>query len=508
MSEAIDDVQPRRDPGGQDVDATEISPRDLGVAPQAWRSVYVHKLAITDLVVLVVAIGVANIWRFGAELAVQSNRYFSTSYLIVGVAIVVLWWVALALTQSRDKKLIAEGPDEYRRVVRASILVFGWIAIISLMFKFDVSRGYLAIAFPLGTLGLLVGRKYWRRRLLSARRRGMAISSVLVIGGVRSAKRITRTLNESAYSGYRVTGVWVPDRDGTINEWLDVPGHFIPVLGTNRTLAGALTIADADTVIVTDTEHLGHDGLRALTWQLEGVDVDLLVSPNVIDVAGPRVHVRAVANMPLIHLEEPKYGDATRIGKVAFDKVVATVALIVLSPIMLVAAIAVKATSKGPVLYHSERIGVGGEPFNMLKFRSMVSDADTQVASLTGQSTGAGPLFKMKDDPRVTRVGAFLRRYSIDELPQIFNVLKGEMSIVGPRPPLGHEVAQYEDETHRRLLVRQGITGLWQVSGRSDLSWEESVRLDLDYVENWSMTRDLQIIWRTVKAVVKSRGAY
>jgi exopolysaccharide biosynthesis polyprenyl glycosylphosphotransferase len=293
-----------------------------------------------------------------------------------------------------------------------------------------------------------------------------------------------------------------------LNEWLDIPTAFIPVMGTQRTLADALNISEADVVIVTDTEHLGHDGLKDLAWQLEGQSIDLMVSPNVIDVAGPRIHVRGVSNMPFIHLERPTYAGAAKFAKLAFDKSFALAFLIVAAPALLGIAVAIKLDSRGPVLYRSERIGVGGEPFFMLKFRSMTRDADKLILTLAGSDEGAGPLFKIKDDPRVTKVGKFIRRYSLDELPQFINVLRGEMSVVGPRPPLRREVEQYSGSAQRRLLVKQGVTGLWQVSGRSDLTWEETVRLDLDYVENWSMMRDLQIIWRTFRAVTSSQGAY
>jgi exopolysaccharide biosynthesis polyprenyl glycosylphosphotransferase len=210
--------------------------------------------------------------------------------------------------------------------------------------------------------------------------------------------------------------------------------------------------------------------------------------------------------MPFLHLEKPQYEGATRWGKVVFDRTFAGAAVLALTPILIAAAIAVKVSSAGPVLYRSERIGVGGVPFEMLKFRSMVVDAEEIKQQLTSDTGGV--LFKMKDDPRVTRVGRVLRRFSIDELPQLLNVLRGDMSIVGPRPPLRSEVEAYDEGVGRRLLVKQGITGLWQVSGRSDLSWDDTVRLDLDYVENWSLMRDVQIIWRTLRAVVRSDGAY
>jgi len=226
-------------------------------------------------------------------------------------------------------------------------------------------------------------------------------------------------------------------------------------------------------------------------------------------VAGPRLVMRPVAGFPLIHVEKPQYNGAKRFSKTAFDLVFASAVLLLITPVLLIAAIAVKVTSRGPVFYKSERMGIDGKPFSMIKFRSMVQDADKHVERLLAQNESeGGVLFKMREDPRVTRVGKFMRRFSIDELPQFINVLRREMSVVGPRPPLRREVETYDGEVRRRLLVKPGITGLWQVSGRSDLSWEETVRLDLSYVENWSMVGDLLIIAKTVRAVAGSDGAY
>jgi len=315
--------------------------------------------------------------------------------------------------------------------------------------------------------------------------------------------------NRHRDSGLRVTGVWVPDAQTKSNEWLAVPDQFIPVLGNDRNLFDALNITEADTVIVTDTEHLGHRALRDLTWQLEGIDVDLMVSPNVMDFAGSRIHVRAVAGMPLMHLEEPQYAEAGAWPKVAFDRVFALSAILAFSPLLLAAAVSVKLTSKGPIFFRQRRIGLDGEAFDMLKFRSMRVGADVELAALlAAQGTSGQPLFKVQNDPRLTRAGAFLRRYSIDELPQLLNVLRGDMSVVGPRPQVAAEVELYDHRAFRRLAVRPGMTGLWQVSGRSDLSWEDSIRLDTYYVENWSLTGDIVILWKTLRAVVGSSGAY
>ena len=192
-----------------------------------------------------------------------------------------------------------------------------------------------------------------------------------------------------------------------------------------------------------------------------------------------------------------------------FDFGFALAALIGVSPLLFIAAIAIKLTSRGPVFYRSERIGLDGKPFTMIKFRTMVVDAEARLADyLSSNEIDGGVMFKMREDPRVTPVGKVLRRYSIDELPQFINVLKQDMSVVGPRPPLRREVESYNGDIKRKLLVKPGVTGLWQISGRSNLSWEKSVRLDLSYVDNWSMITDVGIIFKTVSAVARAEGAY
>lgn len=473
-------------------------------ASAPWHHSYRRAVLVMDAIVLVLAVLLAELIRFGAEPVMPAGA--DITYTVLGIVIAAGWWMMLQFYGSTDERILGHGPDEYRKVAHASIVGFGVLAIVTLLLKQDLSRGYLAIAFPVGLAGLLFGRKALRTWLAKRRAAGAMTTNVLVVGGTRSAESIERYFARHPAAGFRLTGVWVPDEPEMLNRWLDAPGRFVPVLGNSRSLAEAMAMAEAGAVFVTDTEHLGPHGLKDLTWQLQGLGIDLMVSPNVVDVATPRITLRNVGAMPFLHLEEPQYEGATRWSKFLFDKTFAAAALLCLSPLLVGTAVAVKLSSRGPVLYRSERIGVGGVPFQMLKFRSMVQDADRIKNEL--ESDSGGVLFKMKDDPRVTRVGAFLRRYSIDELPQLLNVLRGDMSIVGPRPPLRSEVEQYDEGVGRRLLVKQGITGLWQVSGRSDLSWDDTVRLDLDYVENWSLVRDAQIIWRTVRAVVRSQGAY
>jgi len=280
------------------------------------------------------------------------------------------------------------------------------------------------------------------------------------------------------------------------------------VLGDFTSVAEVVDKVDADAVAVLACPELDGAALRRLAWSVEPKGTDLFVAPALMDVAGPRTSIRPVAGMPLLYVEHPEFDGLRGLVKSVFDKVVALLALIVLAVPMLVIAIVIRSTSEGPALFKQTRIGRGGREFQVLKFRTMVHNAEELKHLLADENEHDGVLFKIRNDPRITRVGHFLRRYSIDELPQLLNVLRGEMSLVGPRPPLPEEVARYGSDVRRRLVVKPGMTGLWQVSGRSDLSWEESVRLDLRYVENWSLILDLQILWKTWGAVKNGEGAY
>jgi exopolysaccharide biosynthesis polyprenyl glycosylphosphotransferase len=481
----------------------------LTLSRSRWERRVARRILLTDALVVAFAVGVAHVLRYNVipvPPAILAEARPSVWQISIGVFIG--WMIALSVFRTRDPKTFDNGSRQYQRVARSTFTLFGWVAITALLLKWEVSRGFLAISFAVGTSLLFLERRAWRTWMLRRRRKGKYLSRVLVIGGVRSAKAMTLRFSEDSLSGFRVVGVWVPDRVAAPHERFHANDSAVPVLGTESDLGQALDVDAVDTVVVTDTEHLGHDGMRELAWALEGRDVNLLVAPNVVDVAGPRIHLQAHGNMPLIYLSGPSYSRARTLRRAIFDRSFAAAVLLLSSPVLLLAALAVKVTSRGPVFYRSERIGTHGVPFQMLKLRTMVRDADQMLEEIAHHNDGAGPLFKVREDPRVTRVGRFLRRYSIDELPQFLNVLRGDMSVVGPRPPLRSEVDAYSEHMHRRLLVKQGVTGLWQVSGRSDLTWEDSVRLDLDYVENWTMLRDMQIIFRTARAVLASHGAY
>ncbi len=478
------------------------------VSRAAWQKSYARRLAVSDTIVVVAAIALAQYVRFGRVAALDqtfTNRYivlFSTSFAVI-------WLAALAILRTRSPRVIGSGPEEYRGILSATFWTFGLIAIVSLITATDVARGYLVIALPTGCIGLLVSRGLWRRTLSSGRAKGHYQTSVVAIGSADAALTVAHELMRDPRAGYRVVGIGIPGYGPGRGETATIHGDEVPILGDEICALDQVRDVGADTVAVTGTDHFGVRGIRELMWRLEAVDVELVVSPGVMDVAGARLSMRPVAGFPLVHVEKPQYQGAERIQKRIFDFCFALAALIGTSPLLIVSAIAIKLTSAGPVFYSAERVGLNGQPFKMLKFRTMVADADKQLDVLwqMNESDG-GVLFKMRKDPRVTAVGRILRRFSIDELPQFINVLKRDMSVVGPRPPLAHEVEKYDPAVRRRLLVKPGITGLWQVSGRSDLSWEESVRLDLSYVENWSMAGDLLIACKTLKAVLGSNGAY
>ena len=471
-----------------------------------WQSRYVTKLRISDFVVVCAAVLLAQRARFGETLVPPGyERYFVPTF---SAAFAMVWLCALAGFRTRSPRIAGTGVEEYRRVVSASFYTFGAIAIVTLLLKVDIARGYLAVALPVGTACLVLSRWAWHAGLARKRARGGCQTSVLAFGETGAVADLISELSRSPADGFHIVGVGIPGYGPPRGEHLTVNGRGIPIVGDEANMLNAIHTSGADTVAIAGTECFGVRGIRRLIWELEPMGVDLVVTTGVMDVALSRLLMRPIAGLPLLHIEKPKYRGSKRFQKRAFDLLFAFAVLVVTSPILLVTAIAIKINSRGPVFYSSERIGIDGNPFVMLKFRTMVADADKQLASLLAANESDGLIFKIRNDPRITSVGGFLRRFSIDELPQFFNVLLGEMSVVGPRPPLRREVEAYDVEVLRRLLVKPGITGLWQVSGRSDLPWDEAVRLDLSYVENWSMVGDLLIIGKTLKAVLQRTGAY
>ncbi|MCG7595428.1 sugar transferase [Mycobacterium sp. PSTR-4-N] len=470
-----------------------------------WQRHYAGRLLIVDIVVVTGTVVLAQYLRFSSSASTEVASGYVTAYSIL---VATLWLSALAGFRTRSPKIIGTGLEEYRRLCAASFATFGALAIAELLLKLEISRGYLAVALPGGIIGLLLGRWLGRKHLSLQRSAGACRTAVLAIGDCASVTHLAAELTADPADGYQVVGVCIPGYDPGGPSLLTVGDCQLPIVGGENNALSAIGSCGADTVAIAGTGQVGVPALRRLIWELEPMGVDLMVCPGVMDVALSRLVMRPISGLPLLQIEKPQYRGAKRFQKRAFDFCFALAALAVTFPVLVVAAAMIKITSRGPVFYSAERIGIDGRPFAMLKFRSMIADADQYLDDLLARNEGDGVLFKIRDDPRITPVGRVLRRFSIDELPQFINVLKQEMSVVGPRPPLRREVEAYDCDVLRRLLVKPGITGLWQVSGRSDLSWDTSIRLDLSYVDNWSMIGDLVIIAKTLRAVVQRKGAY
>lgn len=463
---------------------------------------YIRAILVLDTVILVLALIGGYFARFGGDEARGSD----IPYVIVGPALVLAWLVSLKALRCYDHRVLGYGADEYRRVTSASLRLAGGVAIAGYLANVGVSRGFLGISFAAGTVGLVAARFAARKHLHRSRSQGAGWSHrVLAVGDTAHVLELVHTLRREPYAGYQVVGACIPDA-----LLAPVPQRLgdVPVLGSFRAILDAAVAINADTVAVTASNELTATRLRRLGWQLEGTGIDLVLAPALTDVAGPRIHTQPVAGLPLIHVEAPEFRGARKIIKGFVDRALSFTALAAALPVLAVIALAIKLDSRGPVIFRQIRVGQGGREFGVYKFRTMVVNADALLAELSAKNETDGLMFKIRDDPRVTRVGRILRRWSLDELPQLANVLFGHMSLVGPRPPLPSEVARYDGDVARRLLVKPGMTGLWQVSGRSDLSWEDGIRLDLYYVENWSLAADLTILWKTFGAVARTRGAY
>lgn len=459
---------------------------------------YSRRLYLTDALVICGAVVSADVIRFAGHPAVAG-----ATAAVLGT----LWMVFLSISGSRSRRVIGSGFGEYAAIMLATLQLFGLAAIAAQLFELDLSRGYLVIALPLGVTGLICTRSYWRHAAVT-RRRTVDPTSVLVVGTEQVARNIARMFARDPEAGYQVVGICTPAGPIRGATSIHVEGQDIPIVGIDEAIVGAVRETGVHTVAMAATDHLKPTEIRRLIWELEALGVDLMVSPGLVDVADERLHSRAVAGMAMLEVTKPQYSRANSLAKRTFDVLFTIVAMFVAAPAMAAAAVAVKLSSPGPVFYASERIGRDGNTFRMFKFRSMYRDADRHHAQMVDDYAGGPIFFKVKDDPRVTGIGRILRKFSIDELPQFFNVLRGEMSVVGPRPQARREVDSYDDLFRRRLSVKPGVTGLWQVSGRSDLNVEEAVRLDLSYVENWSPIQDLAIIARTVTTVLRGNGAY
>ena len=458
---------------------------------------------LTDVVAVCVAGVAASFGRDQLAIFDPSIVQVSDTLGIAGPLMVCGWLLALWLVGAYSRDVFGAGTDEYKRVLNASVFAAGLVGVGAYLAKFQLSRGFFLLLFTLGVPTLILGRFLLRRALYAARARGALQQRVVIAGTPGHVDEVAGVLRRERWLGYDVVGALVPDAPAG-----GETGAGVPVIGAPDQLLLAVELAEADVIFMAGGALDSSAQLRRIAWELEERDVQVIVAPSVTDISAERVRVRPVGGLPLMHIDKPRAVHASRAGKRCFDIAGSLALLVLFAPLFAFSALWVKLHDGGPVLFGQERTGRDGSSFRCLKFRSMVVNAEQLLAELHAVTGYTDGLFKMEDDPRITRPGRWLRRYSIDELPQLVNVLRGEMSLVGPRPPLPTEVARYAKDTVRRLRVRPGMTGLWQVSGRSNLAFDEAVRLDLYYVDNWSMLQDLTILARTLGAVLGSKGAY
>jgi exopolysaccharide biosynthesis polyprenyl glycosylphosphotransferase len=466
---------------------------------KAQKLKYTRRLLITDTTAVVLSIFAAGLIHF-EDLV---NTFNTTTEGILRIqlnpaalawAMGITWLLALKFNGSREDRIIGGGSDEYKRIFGSSITVISLLALAALFLKLDVSRLFVAFSLIFGTVALIAGRWAWRQWLRKKRESNQLKERVAIAGPATLIQELAEKLQKDKQGPY--TPALLIPLSGNLESKLKQEEDFTDPAETLRR-------HKIDALIVVGTDTMSSKRLKQISWNMEKSNATLIVAPGLIEVAGPRVHTRPISGMPLIEIETPKFSGGKYIIKQIFDITLATIALVLTAPIMLIAAIAVKIDG-GPIFFLQERHGKDGKIFKMIKFRSMIVGAEKLHEQLKKQKQNEltnSNMFKDPEDPRITKVGKFIRKYSIDELPQIFNVLKGDMSLVGPRPPLPSEVKDYENHVHRRLHVKPGITGIWQVSGRSTLSWESTVNLDLHYIENWSISGDLIIILKTFRVV-------
>lgn len=457
--------------------------------------VYATRAFLLDLLVVLTAGITGFILRWAIPYSVEIN---DPTYVSLVFVVVASWMIVLVLRGAYDTRVLGIGSEEFKRVVSATATVFGAVAIVVFALKLDLSRGFVLITFSLGLLLLLVVRWSLRAWLRHERRYGHFLHRTVVIGADPAMSEIVDMLDRDPVAGFTVVDMIPepsPDVSGEgLDAWLDE-------------VMTRISLEDADTVAVAGSPSLGQQVIQRLAWRLEGPRVDLLVAPTIGDVAGPRVTMRMAADLPLLHLDEPYLTGPKRAIKRTLDIVFGLLLFLLFLPFMIVGVIGTKLSSRGPAFYFQDRVGRGGQIIKVAKIRTMHVGSDTKRDDVIGSPDDA-IVDRYRRDPRITPFGRFLRRWSIDEMPQVVAVIAGSMSLVGPRPVLVDEMPLLGDADHRRHLTKPGLTGLWQVSGRKTVDWDERMRLDLDYVENWSPALDLVIVAKTVKAVLVGDGAY
>lgn len=478
---------------------TAPAPRKGPAAP--WQEIVTDRALFVDIVAVLAAVTLGYVLRFDRQVHVELFEPRGGQYVLISVALAEAWVIAIGLAGARSPRILGSGREEYVRVARGSLALFGLTAIVCYLVKFDLARSYVAVTLPVGLVLLVVGRRVLAARLHAERAHGRFQRRTLIVGGRDAVLDLCRRVDRAPEAGFLVVGICIPGGAGVPS-----PVDGVPVLGRVEDAAEAARRIDVDVVAVTASDSATPAALKQLAWDLEVTGAELVVVPALADVAGPRMLITPVDGVPVVQVSPPGYTGLQHAMKRVFDLVVATLIAAVVAVPMLLLALCVRLTSPGPAMFRQQRIGQNGKPFTLYKLRSMRLDAEESLTDVLDGEVGI--YYKRKDDPRVTSLGRFLRKYSLDEFPQLLNVIKGDMSLVGPRPQVALEVAQYDDALRRRLFVKPGLTGLWQVSGRNDLTIDQGTRLDLYYVENWSLLGDVGIMLRTAREVFAPSGAY
>jgi exopolysaccharide biosynthesis polyprenyl glycosylphosphotransferase len=493
------------DPGYDDVEPTAPwGDFDAAVTPAAhgregWEASYQRYLLTLDATVAALAGFCGFLLRFA-----EPSQEITVRYLGFTACLPLVWCALLSGNRAYERRFLYVGSEETRRVVRSGLTLVAGVSFLAYAFQWEFSRGYLLVASPLLVVATACGRYALRKGLHRSRESGDCMERTIIVGHLAPAEVMRKRLLREQHHGLDVVAVCLPPG---VKADLRRIGEVVPLART-LDVVDAVEKFDARVVVVLACPEMDGEELRRLSWRLEHSGAQLLVAPALVDVTGPRTSIRLAAGLPLLHMEPPVFAGFRRVAKSVLDRSAAALGLVLVSPVLVAIMALIMLEDGHSPFFRQRRVGRHGQEFTLLKFRTMHVDAEAQKRSLTARNENDGVLFKIRNDPRVTRVGRHLRRYSLDELLQLVNVLRGEMSLVGPRPPLPAEVSKYHPDLRRRLVVPPGLTGLWQVSGRSDLSWDESMYLDLHYVENWTPALDLMILLKTVRAVVKARGAY
>ncbi|MUL64006.1 hypothetical protein BOO86_05975 [Mycobacterium sp. CBMA 234] len=480
---------------------------DGGPRAQArrWRTAYRRRVFIADAVVLLAVVAVAQ--PAGRRFAFHHFATLSQA-LVFSLGVVVIWLTALSYTHSRDLSLVGQQAEEYRRVAYGTGLAFTVAAAFEIFLEMPISRIQFGITFGLGFIGLVVVRHVLRADVRRRRRRGKYVSGVVVLGGLDAVGTLCEYFARSPGAGYRVLGLCLPHGGSQVGQSVATSSGDVPILGfdDDSELESILRSVGADSLAAVYAEGFAPEQVKYLAWRMQAINTELIVVPGLTEVASHRLQLRPLENLPLFVIEAPTHDVPSMVTKRVLDLVLSVIGLVVALPVIAIAGLAIKLEDRGPVFYRQERVGLDQKTFRIVKMRTM--HVGTDKLPQTNEQHADSMFNKRSSASSVTKVGKFLRASSIDELPQLFNVLGGSMSVVGPRPLVVGEAGSDEAFLEHREHVKPGMTGLWQVSGRSDLEDKDRVRLDVSYSGNWSVIGDLVIIWRTFGAVLKREGAY